>query len=40
MKKIVLIPAEARQGSIEHVVRYMLAGSLGLIALALILLTT
>ena len=37
MKKTVLTPTEARQGSNEHVVRYMLAGSLGLIVLALIL---
>ncbi|MDQ6702846.1 MAG: transposase [Pseudomonadota bacterium] len=37
LKKIVLILTEARQGSIVHVIGYMLAGSLGLIALALTL---
>ena len=37
MKKTVLTPTEARQGSNEHVVRYMLAGSLGFLVLALLL---
>jgi hypothetical protein len=40
MKKTVLTSAAARGGSIEHVTRYMLAGSLVLIVVAMIVVLT